>query len=97
MLERDSDIYAFARDRVVSVTPLSQDLTSRTDLVQLGHMLRAWPNKGIGMIRTQGLSKYFQANGSGLRPWTASPTGQRRRGLWVPRPMALARRLRFGC
>jgi 5'/3'-nucleotidase len=38
-LEKDSDIYALARERIVSVTPLSQDLTSRTDLVQLGRLL----------------------------------------------------------
>jgi len=30
-LEPDSDIYALVRDQVVSVTPLSLDLTSRTD------------------------------------------------------------------
>ena len=30
-LEPDSDIAAFVRDRVISVTPLSQDLTSRVD------------------------------------------------------------------
>ena len=38
-LEKDSDIHAFAHDRIVSVTPLSLDLTSRTDLAQLGHLL----------------------------------------------------------
>jgi len=38
-LEKDSDIYAFAHDRIVSVTPLSLDLTSRTDLAQLDHLL----------------------------------------------------------
>jgi 5'-nucleotidase len=38
-LEPDSDIYAFARDRVVAVTPLSQDLTSRTDLATLQRLL----------------------------------------------------------
>jgi 5'-nucleotidase len=40
ILERDSDIYAFARDRIVSVTPLSHNLTSRTDLIQLDQLLR---------------------------------------------------------
>jgi 5'-nucleotidase len=40
-LEKDSDIYAFAHDRVVSVTPLSLDLTSRTDLIELGRLLRS--------------------------------------------------------
>lgn len=39
-LGEDTDVYAFARDRVVSVTPLSQDLTSRTDLVRLAQQLR---------------------------------------------------------
>jgi len=39
-LEPDSDIYALARDRVISVTPLSQDLTARTDLGELERMLR---------------------------------------------------------
>lgn len=39
-LGRDTDIYAFARDRVVSVTPLSQDLTSRTDFNQLAQALK---------------------------------------------------------
>jgi 5'-nucleotidase len=40
-LERDSDIYAFAHDRIVSVTPLSLDLTSRTNLARLGRLLRS--------------------------------------------------------
>jgi 5'-nucleotidase len=40
-LQEDSDIYAFARDRVVSVTPLSLDLTSRTNLTRLGRLLRS--------------------------------------------------------
>ena len=39
-LEPDTDVYAFARDRVVSVTPLSQDLTSRVDFVSLERMIR---------------------------------------------------------
>jgi 5'-nucleotidase len=39
-LEKDSDIYAFAHDRVVSVTPLSLDLTSRTNLARLDRLLR---------------------------------------------------------
>ncbi len=38
-LEPDSDIWAFARDRVVAVTPLSQDLTARVDFVRLGAVL----------------------------------------------------------
>lgn len=39
-LEPDTDIYAFTRDRVVSVTPLSQDLTSRTDFAGLEKLLK---------------------------------------------------------
>ncbi len=39
-LEPDSDIYAFAKDRVISVTPLSQDLTSRVSLAALERQLR---------------------------------------------------------
>ncbi len=39
-LEPDSDIWAFARDRVVSVTPLSQDMTARVDFATLGALLR---------------------------------------------------------
>ena len=39
-LEPESDIYAFAVDRVISVTPLSQDLTSRVGLVDLEQLLR---------------------------------------------------------
>ena len=39
-LEPDSDIAAFVRDRVVSVTPLSRDLTSRVGLASLEHLLR---------------------------------------------------------
>lgn len=39
-LGEDTDVYAFARDRVVSVTPLSQDLTSRVDPAGLEQLLR---------------------------------------------------------
>jgi 5'-nucleotidase len=39
-LERDSDIQAAVVDRVVSVTPLSLDLTSRTPLEELEALLR---------------------------------------------------------
>lgn len=38
-LEADSDIYVFAHDRQVSVTPLSHDLTSRTDFTALARLL----------------------------------------------------------
>lgn len=40
-LEPDSDIYAFVVDQVVSVAPLSFDLTARVDLKQLERQLRA--------------------------------------------------------
>lgn len=40
-LEPDSDVYAFAVDRVVSVTPLSIDLTSRADFPALRTLLQA--------------------------------------------------------
>lgn len=39
-LEPDSDIYALAVDRVVTVTPLSLDLTSRTDLAEVVRLLQ---------------------------------------------------------
>lgn len=39
-LEPDSDIWAFARDRVVSVTPLSQDMTARADFATLSALLQ---------------------------------------------------------
>jgi 5'-nucleotidase len=39
-LEPDSDIYAFAIDQVVSVSPISFDLTARVELAQLERQLR---------------------------------------------------------
>ncbi len=39
-IEPDSDIYAFAIDRVVSVSPISFDLTARVELAQLEQQLR---------------------------------------------------------
>jgi 5'-nucleotidase len=51
-LEADSDIYAFARDRVVSVTPLSLDLTSRTSLTRLGRLLRSGAEENSQRRRT---------------------------------------------
>jgi 5'-nucleotidase len=39
-LEPESDIYAFAVDRVIAVTPLSHDLTSRVGLADLEQLLR---------------------------------------------------------
>jgi 5'-nucleotidase len=47
-LERDSDIWAFAADRVVSVTPLSHDLTARTDLAALARALGSGQESGQG-------------------------------------------------
>ena len=38
-LERDSDIYALALERQVSVTPLSLDFTSRVGLTELQRTL----------------------------------------------------------
>ncbi len=38
-VDPDTDVYAFSIDQVVSVTPLSLDLTSRTDFSALGHVL----------------------------------------------------------
>jgi 5'-nucleotidase len=39
-LEPNSDIQAFARDRLIAVTPLSHDLTSRTDMETLRSLLQ---------------------------------------------------------
>ena len=38
--EPDSDVYALLHDGVISVTPISLDLTSRTDLFRLEHILQ---------------------------------------------------------
>lgn len=40
-LEPDSDIFALVKDRVVSVSPLTLDLTSRVDLHHLAQLLRS--------------------------------------------------------
>jgi 5'-nucleotidase len=40
-LEPDSDIFALVKDRVVSVSPLTLDLSSRVDLRHLGRLLRS--------------------------------------------------------
>lgn len=40
-LELDSDIYALAVDRVVAVTPLSLDLTSRADPAEIARLLQS--------------------------------------------------------
>ena len=37
--EPDSDVYVLLVDHLVSVTPMSLDLTSRTDLFRLGQLL----------------------------------------------------------
>jgi 5'-nucleotidase len=39
-LPADTDVYAFSRDRMVVVTPLSEDLTSRSDFGNLQQILR---------------------------------------------------------
>jgi 5'-nucleotidase len=46
-VEPDSDVYALMHDRVVSVTPISLDITSRLDLGELEGRLR-WERKGEG-------------------------------------------------
>ncbi len=38
--EPDSDVYALLHDRVVSVTPMSLDMTARTDMYRFGQILR---------------------------------------------------------
>ncbi|MEJ5200432.1 MAG: 5'/3'-nucleotidase SurE [Anaerolineae bacterium] len=43
-LEPDSDIAGFVRDRVITVTPLSHDLTSRVDFRVLEQLLRGTPS-----------------------------------------------------
>ena len=48
--EPDSDVYAVLHDGVVSVTPISLDLTSRTDLNLLSDML-------VGREPTDGTGK----------------------------------------
>ncbi|MFQ5813143.1 MAG: 5'/3'-nucleotidase SurE [Anaerolineae bacterium] len=40
-LEPDSDIFALAKDRVISVSPLTLDLSSRVDLRHLAQLLRS--------------------------------------------------------
>ncbi len=40
-LETDSDIFALVKDRVVSVSPLTLDLSSRVDLRHLTRLLRS--------------------------------------------------------
>lgn len=44
--EPDSDVYALLHDKVVSVTPISLDLTSRTDLYRLRQILRGESHYG---------------------------------------------------
>jgi 5'-nucleotidase len=42
-LEPDSDVYAICIEQIVSVTPLSLDLTSRVEFEELEQKLRAAP------------------------------------------------------
>jgi 5'-nucleotidase len=44
--EPDSDIYVVLHERLVSVTPMSLDLTSRTDLFRLDQLLRGEASNG---------------------------------------------------
>jgi len=39
-LETDSDVFALVKDRVVSVSPLTLDLSSRVDLSQFAQLLK---------------------------------------------------------
>ncbi len=41
LAEPDSDVYALLQDNVVAVTPLSLDMTSRTDLFRLWQMMQS--------------------------------------------------------
>jgi 5'-nucleotidase len=43
--EPDSDIYALAVDRVISVAPVSIDLTARVDLAEVDALLRGQPTR----------------------------------------------------
>ncbi|MCP4216731.1 MAG: 5'/3'-nucleotidase SurE, partial [bacterium] len=52
ILEPDSDIQAFVYDRIVSVSPLSLDLTSRTELKELSTMFSLpAPPRGVGRAK----------------------------------------------
>ncbi len=44
--EPDSDVYAVLHDKVVSVTPMSLDMTSRTDLYRFNQILRGQQQYG---------------------------------------------------
>jgi 5'-nucleotidase len=44
--EPDSDVYVVLHEGLVSVTPMSLDLTSRTDLFQLDQLLRGEASNG---------------------------------------------------
>jgi 5'-nucleotidase len=50
-LEPDSDIYAFAFDRVVSVSPISSDMTARVNLTDLEQALRGYAETGTARGR----------------------------------------------
>lgn len=47
-LEEDSDIFALAQERIVAVSPLSLDLTSRVDFTDLAQLLQNKSNLGRG-------------------------------------------------
>lgn len=46
--EPDSDVYAVLHDKVVSVTPISLDMTSRTDMFRLWQILAGEREYGMG-------------------------------------------------
>ena len=46
--EPDSDVYALLHDKVISVTPMSLDMTSRTDLYRLRQLLTGEAHNTVG-------------------------------------------------
>ena len=66
--EESSDIYALTVDRVVSVTPLSLDLTSRVGLASLEGHLRGVPGAAAGLLWTWRLSTETWAARTGSLP-----------------------------
>ena len=45
--EPDSDVYALLTDKVISVTPMSLDMTSRTDMFRLSQILLGIREYGV--------------------------------------------------
>jgi 5'-nucleotidase len=53
--EPDSDVHTLLVDKLVSITPLSLDMTSRTDLYRLGQMLKGKITNGVKRHKTTDL------------------------------------------